>query len=79
MQRKYVLLIFLLCFGCFITGCQKTIKHGDRIAQLLFSPVPEVNWIQTTELEDTDRGAVRPDRPFHIRGNTGRWKNTARI
>ena len=33
------------------------IKHGDRIAQLLFSPVPEVNWIQTTELEDTDRGA----------------------
>ena len=31
MQRKYVLLIFLLCFGCFITGCQKTIKHGDKV------------------------------------------------
>ena len=34
----------------------QTIHHGDRIAQLLFAPVPEVNWIEVISLDNTDRG-----------------------
>ena len=34
----------------------QTIQHGDRIAQILFAPVPEVTWIETNSLSDTDRG-----------------------
>ncbi len=33
------------------------IKKGDRIAQLLVMPVYNVEWEQTSHLEETDRGA----------------------
>ena len=32
------------------------IRRGDRIAQLLVSPVARVAWDEVTELPDTDRG-----------------------
>ena len=34
----------------------QTIHHGDRIAQILFAPVPKVTWIETDSLSETDRG-----------------------
>ena len=34
----------------------QTIQHGDRIAQILFAPVPKVTWIETDSLSETDRG-----------------------
>ncbi len=33
-----------------------TIYHGERIAQLLFAPVPEVEWIEVESLIATERG-----------------------
>ena len=33
-----------------------TIKRGERIAQLLFAPVPKVGWQEVATLEPTDRG-----------------------
>lgn len=33
-----------------------TIRRGDRIAQLLFAPVPEVEWREVGEVEGTERG-----------------------
>lgn len=33
-----------------------TIRRGDRIAQLLFAPVPEVEWREVEVVEDTERG-----------------------
>lgn len=33
------------------------ISHGDRIAQIVLGPVTHVNWIVTSELEKTERGA----------------------
>lgn len=33
-----------------------TIRRGDRIAQLLFARVPEVEWRQVEELDGTERG-----------------------
>ncbi len=35
----------------------QTIAHGDRIAQLLITPVLTPSYAQVTELSDTDRGA----------------------
>ena len=32
------------------------IERGDRIAQLLILPVPEVKWVEVDELDETDRG-----------------------
>lgn len=34
----------------------KIIKHGDRIAQFTLMPYYDVNFIETNELADTDRG-----------------------
>jgi dUTP pyrophosphatase len=31
--------------------------RGDRIAQLAIVPVPEVDWVEAEDLDDTDRGA----------------------
>jgi dUTP pyrophosphatase len=31
-------------------------KRGDRIAQLVVLPVPEVEWKEVAELPDTERG-----------------------
>jgi len=33
------------------------VKCGDRIAQLLILPVPDVKWVEVKKLEETDRGA----------------------
>ncbi len=35
---------------------EATIESGERIAQILFHPVPIVNWELVTELDDTARG-----------------------
>ncbi len=32
------------------------VKHGERIAQILFAPVVQARWELSTELGDTDRG-----------------------
>lgn len=32
------------------------IAKGDRVAQMVIMPVPMINWIETNELDDTDRG-----------------------
>ena len=32
------------------------INAGDRIAQMIFAPVPNVTWLQVNELSDTIRG-----------------------
>lgn len=34
------------------------IKHGDRIAQFMLCPVFDTNFIETNELDETDRGAT---------------------
>lgn len=34
----------------------QTVRHGDRIAQLIISPVPDVTYEVATELDDTVRG-----------------------
>lgn len=33
------------------------IGRGDRVCQLAFMPVPEVNWQESAQLSTTDRGA----------------------
>jgi dUTP pyrophosphatase len=35
---------------------QVTIEPGDRLAQLLFLPVPTVHWVERTELPASERG-----------------------
>lgn len=35
----------------------QTVKHGDRIAQLVFMPYLSVDFEEVEELEETDRGA----------------------
>lgn len=32
------------------------IAKGDKVAQMVIMPVPMINWIETDELDDTDRG-----------------------
>lgn len=34
----------------------KTVHKGDRLAQLLFLPVPTVHWVERTELPPSERG-----------------------
>ncbi len=34
-----------------------TVKRGDRIAQLVIAPVVYAEWVETTDLDDTQRGA----------------------
>ncbi len=34
-----------------------TIRHGDRIAQMVVAPHAQVDWEETNELSQTDRGA----------------------
>jgi dUTP pyrophosphatase len=34
----------------------KTVKHGDRIGQVVFIPYVNVNFVEVDELEETDRG-----------------------
>jgi len=34
-----------------------TVEDGERIAQLVFAPVPQAEWVETTVLTDTERGA----------------------
>lgn len=34
----------------------KTVRHGDRIAQLVFLPYLNVNFVEVSELEETERG-----------------------
>ena len=33
------------------------IERGERIAQLVIQPVPDVQWLEVDELDQTDRGA----------------------
>jgi dUTP pyrophosphatase len=33
-----------------------TVKHGDRIAQLIIVPFASINWIESQNLTQTDRG-----------------------
>lgn len=33
-----------------------TINKGDRIAQMLIMPIPMIKWIESDELDETDRG-----------------------
>ncbi len=39
------------------TDEERIIHHGDRIAQLIFVPYEQVNFIEVDELDKTDRGA----------------------
>ena len=32
------------------------ISKGDKVAQMVITPVPMINWIETNELDNTDRG-----------------------
>jgi dUTP pyrophosphatase len=32
------------------------VMEGDRIAQMLFVPVPEIDWLVVSALDETDRG-----------------------
>lgn len=34
-----------------------TVSHGDRIAQAMIIPVPDVNFIEVDDLTETERGA----------------------
>ena len=34
-----------------------TIQSGDRIAQMIISPVEQVKWIEVTEIKETDRSS----------------------
>lgn len=34
----------------------KTVEHGERIAQLIIQPYPEINFVESEELDDSDRG-----------------------
>lgn len=34
----------------------ETIKKGDKIAQMVITPVPMIKWAETNNLEDTERG-----------------------
>ena len=38
------------------TGSCPTYNIGDAIAQLIIMPYPEINYVEVTELSDTDRG-----------------------
>ena len=38
------------------SGKPQTVRHGDRIAQLIISPVPDITYEVTAELDDTVRG-----------------------
>ena len=38
------------------TNDPQTVKHGDRIAQLLITSVPEITYEEVVELDDTERG-----------------------
>lgn len=33
-----------------------TIEHGMRIAQLVIAPVTQLHWVETTSLDETERG-----------------------
>lgn len=33
-----------------------SVQSGDRIAQMIIAPVSRVNWIETSQLDETDRG-----------------------
>ena len=34
-----------------------TVKNGERICQLVFAKVEQVDWVQVEFLDETDRGA----------------------
>ncbi len=36
---------------------EHTIQPGDRIAQMVISPVEQINWIEVTEIKSTERSA----------------------
>ena len=38
------------------SGKPQTVRHGDRVAQLIISPVPDITYEVTAELDDTVRG-----------------------
>ena len=39
------------------TDTEKTVHHGDRIAQMVILPCPMVEYTEAEELDETDRGA----------------------
>ena len=39
------------------TDTEKTVRHGDRIAQMVILPCPAVEYTEAEELDETDRGA----------------------
>ena len=47
-----------VCVGLINTSSVPyTVNPGDRIAQMMFMPVMAVNFIESLELDETDRGA----------------------
>ena len=42
------------------TGSCPTYNVGDKVAQMIIMPYPEVNYIELNELSDTDRGERGP-------------------
>lgn len=38
------------------TGTCPTYNVGDKVAQMIIMPYPEVNYVEVTELSETDRG-----------------------
>ena len=39
-----------------VDPCRYTIKHGDKIAQMVLLPVPQVEVVEVQELNESDRG-----------------------
>ncbi len=39
------------------TDTEKTVHHGDRIAQMVILPCPAVEYTEAEDLDETDRGA----------------------
>lgn len=35
----------------------REVHHGDRIAQLMFMPYEQINFVEVNELDATERGA----------------------
>ena len=50
-ERRYERVIDIVDF------CRVLEKHGDRIAQLVIVPLPQVHYILTDDLNDTTRGS----------------------
>ena len=45
------------CFQCRLMAVAVPYKVGDRIGQIVFVPIPDVELVESDELSETERGA----------------------